>query len=194
MAWPPTTHQDVQDELGIVRLGQRDYFRSGYYSLGTFIAGSAGSAITGGSAYARPFIIGAQRAFDRIGISVTTAATAGSGGLIQCGLYAPGLGMPGALTLTTATVSSETTGAKEWTIAVTLDPGIWWVATRAVVAGCSVQSIQGEVNPYVSQLTAPAGVASGAGFSASVTAATPGLPAAFTSGAGTVPLAMLRAA
>lgn len=137
MVWPPTTHQDVQDEIANVRI-PTDYFRSGHYSTGSFWGGAVSSStLTLGILYVRPFWVARRRAFDRIGVNVNTAATAASGGLVQVGLYAPG-GIPGALLFESSAVSSETTGAKEWVITLTLDPGIYWVGARSVTATSAI--------------------------------------------------------
>lgn len=150
MVWPPATHQDVEDELGSIRGAHRDYFRTGYYSTGTFAVGTpTGTALTVDTLYARPFWIGARRAFDRIGVNVSTAATAGSGGVLQLGLFEPGSGIPGPLAFQSASIGTETGGAKEVTIAVTLDPGVWWVGVRPSVAGCSVTGFPSNaINPF----------------------------------------------
>lgn len=167
MAWPPTTHQDVQDEVTALRGAHGDYFRSGYYSLGTWTGiGATGTSIATSTTYARPFWVNARRAFDRLGINVTTAATAASGGLIQMAIYNQAPGTPGTSTLVeTPTVSSETTGAKEWTITVTLDPGVWFLGLRTVVAACSVPVIaSGEHNsPFVPLGTTPPASLTGVG-------------------------------
>lgn len=163
MVWPPVTHQDVQDELGTIRTSQGDYLRTGAYSLGLFGSGTpATSTLSAGNAYVRPFWLNTTRTFDRIGVNVATAATAGSGGTIACAIYQPGLGMPGAFVLETATVSSETTGAKEFTITQTLTPGPWWVGVRAATANCSVTAFTNGSHPFLSVSTTPPTAGQGA--------------------------------
>lgn len=158
MVWPPVTHQDVQDEIGSIRGFHADYFRSGYYSIGTWTGlGTSPVSVPVSVAYVRPFFLLAKRTFDRLGVYVSTAATAGSGGLVQMALYQPGAGIPGALVVETATLSSETVGAKEWVINQTLDPGVWWLGLRSVVSGCSVPMINSSENnsPFVMTGTTP---------------------------------------
>lgn len=157
MAWPPTTHQDVQDEVTTLRAANPDYLRSGYYSLGMFTGMTqVTQSLSTSTAYARPFWVLGRRAFDRVGVNVLTAATASSGGLIQMAIYPPG-GVPGTALVETSAVSSETTGAKEWTITQTLDPGVYWLGVRAVVSGCSIAFINSAEHnfPFVSPLTTP---------------------------------------
>lgn len=200
MAWPPTTHQDVQDEVTTLRLAQRDYFRPGHYNIGT-ITGIGFTSVTMpiGTSYARPFWVGAKRAFDRIGINVLTASAAGSGGLIQLGLFEPGAGLPGPLVFETGTVSSETSGAKEFVISATLDPGIWWVAVRVVAAGCAVPMLASPDHNtfFISGSTTPPGINfMWGGLSASVNGTVAGLPAntAYATVTSAAPSVCLRAA
>jgi hypothetical protein len=196
MAWP-TTHQDAQDEITGVRV-PNDYLRSGYYSNGAFAGqAAAGSGVSTTTAYARPFWILRRRAFDRIGVNVTTASTAGSGGLIQVGLYSSN-GIPGTLLFEGSAVSSETTGAKEWVMDVTLDAGVYWVASRCVVSGCSIPVFSSGSNatPFVSAYTTPQTTNTNhAAMSATVTAGVAGMPAgtAYTTPTVTAPLVVLRA-
>lgn len=196
MVWPPGTHQDVQDEITPLRLAHRDYYRPGYYSLGTFVSGAMSTTtLSIDTVYARPFWVGARRTFDRVGINVSTAATAGSGAVLQLGLYGPGLGLPGPLAAQSASISTETTGSKEFTISETLDPGPWWVAVRASVAGCTVNSLlSNALNPFTSLATTPSG--SAANYS-SLTVTAVGTGAFPTVGWGatiTTPAVLLRAA
>lgn len=201
MVWPPTTHQDVQDEVGISRLHRRDYFRPGYYSTGTWPGISpTGLPLSTGSLYVRPFYIGAQRRFDRIGCNVSTAATAASGGLIELALYEPGPGVPGPMVLTTATASTETTGAKEFIIDTTLDPGVWWVAAHSLVAQSSITGL-GSVEhgtPFLSGTTTPLTTSYGGflittGVSTTTAGALPNPPTG-SSPTTSTPLVSLRAA
>lgn len=198
-SWPPLNHQDVQDKIDNIAFP--DYFRSGYYSLGMFPAtNGAGLFIGANLAYVRPFLVLATHTFDRIGINVSTAASAGSGGLVQLALFGSGA-LPGAKLFESSTVSAETTGAKEWTINQTLTPGVWWVGVRAVVASFSAPGTNttSSVNHmFVQYETVPATSASIPGsFSYSVVSGTPGFPSSGASPTGVsiaVPFIGLRAA
>lgn len=190
MVWPPSTHQDVQDEVTVSRLFHQDYIRTGYYTIGGF--GTIGTlALAAGTAYARPFMLMTPQTFDRIGVNVTTAATAASGGTLALALWQPGPGLPGAVLYESTLVSSETTGSKEFTITQTLNPGIYWVGARAEVANCTVAAFAAASNPFVAgTTTAPAGASGSftqAGTGAFPTFTAPGT----TTGA---PLVSLRAA
>lgn len=161
MVWPPTTHQDVQDEITPLRLAHRDYLKTGYYTTGTWAyPAPVNSTIFADQITVRPFLVYAERTFDRIGIHVNTAATAASGGTIGLALYAPGAGQPSDLIASTAQVSTETTGPKEFTISVTLTPGVYWVGVMAKVAGCGIPAVNAGVNPWLGG-TVPHPVTSG---------------------------------
>lgn len=77
--------------------------------------------------YAVPVILAASATLIRIGIEVTSAGTTGS--LIRLGIYADsGENSPGSLLLDAGTVSGESTGFPNLTIAETLAPGIYWLS------------------------------------------------------------------
>lgn len=77
--------------------------------------------------YATGFEIHASRAFDRIGVEVTTLQ---AGSTIRLGIYNDAGGLPTTLVVDAGTVDSSTTGAKEATIAQTL-AGVYWLAYKA---------------------------------------------------------------
>lgn len=133
----PTVHDEVAQQAYLA--GGGDYFRSGYFYAGGIEPAPAGGGAGSGTNTLSfsPFWVPVRRAFDRIGVNVTTAATAASGGVVRLGLYAHGTGGPGVLIVDAGTVSSESTGAKEATISQTLDPGLYWLAAVAQVAACS---------------------------------------------------------
>lgn len=192
MAWPPTSHGDIEDQIGLL---QRPYTRSGYYNLGAWSSAvTTTGAVSAGFAFVRPFLVAAPTSFDRIGVNVTTAATAGSGGTIAFAIYTPGLGLPDTLLVETATVSSETTGAKEVTISVNLDPGVWWVGIRAATASCTVTSLPLTLaTPYSSgSTTPPSAVTNFTALAASATGS--GFPASYSSTTGPVHAVALRVA
>lgn len=180
--------------------GGGDYFRSGYYSLGVSNSASTSSTAPAVNGIAlRPFHVPVRRAFDRIGINVVTAATAGSGGVLRMGIYADGGGIPGALVVDGGTVSSESTGAKEVTISVTLEPGTYWIAVVAQVAACTITTFSSTTGfPSVSGSTTPPSAATGFGYffiSGGASGALPGTVTVGAVGAGSAgPAACLRAA
>lgn len=110
-----------------------DYLRTGTYSLGLPHFAATGQALSSGDLWLRPFLLTARRTFDRIGVNVSGAGTAGA--VLRLGVYALPTSAP---TLDAGTIGSTTTGAKEIATSFTLDPGLWWLACAAQVAGCSV--------------------------------------------------------
>lgn len=137
-----------------------DYFRSGYYSYGKYQSATTTTlALTLNRLYLLPFIVPVRRAFDRIGINVSTASAGGSGGVLRFGLFAHSAGLPTTLIVDAGTVSTETTtGAKEATIAQTLDAGLYWIGIVAQGAACTVTAFAAQtVTPFVSSDTTPTG-------------------------------------
>lgn len=114
----------------------------------TFVAGryydaGHGSTIGAGSLdldllVARSFPVTQSAAFDRIGIVVVSAATAG--GVVRLGIYADSGGMPGSLIVQTAALDvASGPGLVQATIAQTLAAGMYWLAGVAQVAAPSVR-------------------------------------------------------
>lgn len=119
--------------------GGGDYFRSGYYSHGLFTSAAMTTVSQSvNSLQFRAFYVPVRRGFDRIGINVTTAGTAGA--VLRLGLYNGAAGVPTSLIVDAGTVDATTTGAKEVTISVTLDPGIYFTAIVAQVAVSTVSA------------------------------------------------------
>lgn len=113
--------------------GGGDYFGSGLYAVTDGVMGSMGTENPGlGQLRLAPFFVPVRRAFDRIGMDLSIAASAG--GVLRMGIYAQGAGWPGALLLDAGTVDSTSTGPREIVIAQTLDPGFYWLAVVAQVA------------------------------------------------------------
>ncbi|MEU8334805.1 hypothetical protein [Micromonospora tulbaghiae] len=104
-----------------------------YYTAGRYYTVPASGKATAtipngdGALACTPFYVGQVRAFDRIGIEITTAAASTN---VRLGIYADnGGGLPGALVLDAGTVDASTTGAKELTISTgLLAAGLYWVA------------------------------------------------------------------
>lgn len=135
----PADHDEAAAQAYLA--GGGDYFRSGTYSHGLFTGQSMGTAaLTLNRLVARPYIVPVRRAFDRIGVDVSTAATGGSGGVLRMGIYALSGGAPGALVVDALTIGSEALGAREITISETLDPGVYFLGIVAQVATCTVRS------------------------------------------------------
>ena len=126
-----------------------------------------------GTLYAMPFYVGAATSFSRIGAEVTMVGAAGS--VVRLGIYG-GAGVPsGAPVLDAGTVAGDVVASVELTIAQTLQPGQYWLCTKAESAGTypSMRAFSGTGSPVgATTLTAatggqsvgyaPTGVAAGA--------------------------------
>lgn len=147
--------------------------------------------------YLSPLVVHkSAQAFDRIGMDVTTAGNAGS--VIRLGIYGDTAGTPTALVTDAGTIDAATTGLKSIVISVTLQPGIYWLATVAQASAttapaCRFLSASGRI-AAVGTTNQP-GPFDGAGYitaAGSVPGALPGTaPGAGT--ASTVPLTSVRA-
>jgi len=93
---------------------------SGYFSWGS-------PADWGVKLTAEPFIVQRRIRIDRIG--TTICGTGGTGAVVRLGIYYDnGESYPGSLLLDAGTVDAESsTGWKELTIDVTLEPGLYWL-------------------------------------------------------------------
>lgn len=103
----------------------RNYGLPGWIAVNAW---GAGSAATAGQVSYTPIYVPSSTTFDRIAISVSSAAAAGK--LARLGIYdATGTnGLPGALVLDGGTVAVDALGAKEVTISQTLATGRYWLA------------------------------------------------------------------
>jgi len=153
MAWPPTVHQDVTDEvtslrtevpaargwastlLQRLRIGENLVGTGGilwitgrYYSSNMF-----GTSTTSSSAanrlYLTPMYLPAPRNVDRIGINVTLAGAAGS--VARLGVYNsdPTTGLPSTVLVDGGTVAISATGAAQVTVSATLHGLVWLACT-----------------------------------------------------------------
>lgn len=100
-----------------------------YYGPGGSVSSSVTSTIN--RLFALPIFIPRRVSVDRIGVNITVAAAASS--VARLAIYADiddGMGgLPGALvTGSDGTVDTDSTGFKEATIDVTLNPGLYWLA------------------------------------------------------------------
>lgn len=157
MAWPPTTHQDVQDDLTdghgsfaslVARLRVAEamlpapIIKSGRYFGASAYSTSSSVAVASGRLYLLPFYLPASTTFDRVTINVATATASTTG---RCSVWTPDATtlLPSALAVDGGTVSGATTGLKETTISVTLaglvyfgfvaDGATWSGVTNAMV-------------------------------------------------------------
>lgn len=104
----------------------RPPFKSGRYYTATYLSSiTANSATTANQIFAFPFYVPTLTTFDRIAIWVGTATP----GNVRLGVYADNGGTPegGTLLLDSGGLSTSTTGKKEATINLTLQPGWYWL-------------------------------------------------------------------
>jgi hypothetical protein len=131
MVWPPTTHQDVQDETDLLRVlyGFEGTWPSGSYlqpdgviSSGTLVADRV---------YYGPLWVPSARTVTSMEVDCT-AAGAGGTPTIRLGLYLPdAAGRPGALLVDAGTVDATLTGLLAKTVSQAMPRGLLWTAVVA---------------------------------------------------------------
>lgn len=175
--------------LSAIQAGAGRTFVTGYYYTSVNSGGDTTAAMTQSFEYCVRFEVGETRAFDRIGLEITTgAATA----VVRLGIrYDSGSGAPGALLLDAGTIDAASAAVGEITISQTLTPGRWWLtATLQTTTGVSCRARA--VDSFIGASTTATGNSSSYGG----TGRTGALPAAMgsfqPSGAG--PKILLRAA
>lgn len=140
MVWPPATHQDVEDEIGLLRGGLNSFsatptWRAEYSQRNSPLVPAVGRMILS------PTVIPERLVITGLACRVDTAATAG--GLIFIVLYNDTGGfLPGSLLANTGSIASDTAAVKSATFSgVTLLPGIYWVGILCTVASSSVETL-----------------------------------------------------
>jgi hypothetical protein len=151
--WAKTSSADYAAAWQTPGFGGGDYFQSGQYSAGVFATNTSQVlTVFTDAVYYRPFIVPVRRAFDRIGVDVQTAASAGGGA--ELGIYS-GAGRPQTIVQSAVTVTTTSTGSKEAVISQTLDPGVYWLALHATTAQFVTRAFPiGTVTPWASSGTA----------------------------------------
>lgn len=126
--------------LTIAASGGNSYAHGIYPISGRYIApqsvhGAAGTRqLTDQVLELMPFVLAKATTFDRVGIFISGAASAG--GTLRCGLYADSSGVPGAKLQDSGTVAATGTGDTTITVSWTLAPGRYWYGL--VAQGASV--------------------------------------------------------
>lgn len=132
MAWPPATHQDVQDAVTELR-NLTPALRSGGYYFASSPQGSGTSAALGiGTLRVTPFVATRETSLTRLGAEVTVVGDAGS--KVRLGIYADSGGYPSSLVIDAGQIAGDSATSQELTIATTLTPGTYWF-------GAVVQSV-----------------------------------------------------
>lgn len=149
MPWPPSTHQDVQDAITANR-GQIQ-FPAGVYvtAPGTVSTGTAGTV---GTAYYMPISL-PSGTVSELACRLSAAATAGSGGTVQLGLYDTSATIhatigrvPGNLLVSGTAISTESVGPKVMTVSQAVTGGLYWVAMLPLVAAATFINASGDAN------------------------------------------------
>lgn len=116
----------------------------GFYARPLHTARSTG-AMTANLLEAIPIFIRRPITIDKLAIQTTGAATAG--GVVRFGIYAnqAATDAPGGLLYASSTVAVDSgTGTREATsVAMHLDPGLWWLAVVAQTAAPTIRQITG---------------------------------------------------
>lgn len=127
------------------------WFRTGYYTSGDFTATTTSVSPTVDVLLARPFLCPVRQSFDRVGFNVTSGGSAGA--VLRCGIYGNDAGEPGTLISEFGTVSTVTSGSKEITISLTLDPGVYWLAGVCQTTNCTASGAGTFFSPFASAST-----------------------------------------
>lgn len=159
----------------------------------TFAAVAAGADAANGLVTALPFYVATTHSFTHIGIDVTVASTAG---VCDLGVYNDnGSAYPGALNANVGpTTSTAGTGAITAALAVTLNPGLYWLAVDYSASSVAPTINESAASAYAIFGSLNAGhVGTAAGYRATGQPAT--LPGTFPGGAtaGVVTVVQLQA-
>lgn len=160
MTWPPTTHQDVQDDLAnghgwaasmVERFGISEqalptpfpWWSSRYFSAAANALATTSIAPNASRLILAPIYFPTTRAVDQIAINVSTAGTATH--VARLGIYnaSSSSGFPTTVKVDAGSVAIDSTGVKTLTISTTLT-GLYWLAmtaqsgtfTALAVGGC----------------------------------------------------------
>lgn len=149
-----------------------------------------------------PFTVGRKQSFDRIAAAVVTAATAASGAVLRLGIWdTASNGDPQNLLASMAPSSIEAAGTVQGNIAISINPGLYWLGgvVQVSIAGApTLRGITAAWSPFVS-FDDPANNSSGCGYV--VPGQAGALPSPFPVShanagifSGAIPRVMLRAA
>lgn len=82
-------------------------------------------AVSANTMYALPFVLYRKTTFSAISAQVTSLHASN----MRMGIYADLDGLPGGLVLDAGEVSAGSTGVKDISVSLTLDPGVYWLAS-----------------------------------------------------------------
>lgn len=123
------------------------------YSSATMFSTPSGSTMFANVLAYVPFCCGKKARFTEIGLQVTAAGT----GSVRLGIYKNGAGQPTDLVLDAGTVAVTSTGVKTITIAQTLEPGWYWLASVFQSGGspAAIASVTSVSHPSIGFTTNP---------------------------------------
>lgn len=154
-------------------------FPAGYYE------GAAAPAVTTrvhgtNAAYASPFLVTRATAIDRIGIEVTSAATAAT--VLSLAIYNDSSGLPSTVFLDGGTVAVDAVAWVENTVSTTIPAGLYWLVTALLTAPGTpptVRANSGGIAPASSATALTASATALPGYTK--TSVSGSLPASFSS-------------
>lgn len=155
MTWPPTTHQDVQDEITVLKsVGQTLITGQSYYYV-TCSVNSAGTfQLINNGMRLYPWIVPNAVTLSSIGVEITTAGQTGS--TVRLGLYSDGgLGMPGNLLADFGTVPGDVIAVPEITISQALTPAVYWIAQVAQGGATTAPTVRANVTSWSAPIPLP---------------------------------------
>lgn len=142
MAWPPTTHAEVEDAVTSLR-GMAQFPTGVYVTVPGNPTGSLSPAV--GQPQATPIFL-PSGTVSELAVRVVTAST--GGGTVQLGLYSTSgtldtnLGrIPGTLLATGTAMSTDTTGVKSLVISQAVTGGLYWLGAINLVAAATFASV-----------------------------------------------------
>lgn len=112
-------------------------FRSGFGYINPTQEGKSVDNLSQNKLMATPTEVGERVVLTSLGVEVTTAVASS---VIRLGLYADDHGYPGALIIEAGTIDGSSTGGKDASISLTLEPGVYWTALQAEGGGPSIRT------------------------------------------------------
>lgn len=174
LRYPAWYAPSVGDQVLVDWFGQQPYVAEAFAGTGAFTPAGAvqpflpgayySSPGTGngtcnpavGSCAATPLPVSRTTTFDQLGIEVTQASAAGA---VRLGLYADtGYGAAGALLADAGVVPSTGIGLATVAVALTLTPGLYWLAAQVEGAQAILRSVVNSVSGLYGLQAATGGV------------------------------------
>lgn len=116
-------------------------FSAAYGASDLLIAAPSAATSQNNGLWFNPFTLGSRRSFNRIGVRTGTYSSSTS---IRVGIYRDSIngGVPGRLLLDAGEITAAAANTTyELTISLTMEPGLYWLATSANGTGCQWVSV-----------------------------------------------------